>query len=140
MKGGDGLVTTYFLNDIMGNVFKTKTSPGIPSNYYLGLSTTTPTMAGGNVTEPAASKGYARVQLTGLSQPSNGTITNSSDISFAESTDNWGTVTHFVIYDAATSGNLLLYEALTSPRTVEEDSVVAVKAGNLTLTLSNSSS
>lgn len=133
------MVTTYFMNNIMGNVFKTKTNPALPSNYYLGLSSSAPTLAGGNVTEPSG-KGYARVQLTTLSQPSNGTITNSSDITFAESTASWGTMTYFVVYDSATGGNLLLYEALSTPRTIESESMVAIKTGQLTLTLSNTAS
>ena len=131
------MVTTYFLNDIMGNVFKTKTSPALPSNYYLGLSSTAPTLAGGNVTEPATSKGYARVQLTTLSAPTDGQITNTGDVAFAESTADWGTMTYFVVYDSATGGNLLMYEQLTKSRTVEADTVVAIKSGNLKLTLTN---
>ena len=69
--------TTYFLNLVAGNVFGTKKTPAIPSNYYLGLSRTEPNVSGGNVSEPAASGGYARIKLTNLSQPSNGVVTNS---------------------------------------------------------------
>lgn len=135
--------TTYFLNLVAGNVFGSKTSPGIPSKYYLGLSTTTPTIAGGNVTEPAANLGYARVELTSLGQPSSGVITNTQMIDFPESTASWGTVTHFVVYDAATGGNLLMFGALTdsqghpAPRTVEIDTVMAVRSGALALTTAN---
>lgn len=131
------MTTTYFLNSIMGNVFGSKTNPTLPTNYYIGLSTSAPTIAGGNVIEPAGSAGYARVRLTGLSEPSNGTITNGSAISFEESTADWGTVTHFVIYDAPTGGNLLMYDALTASRTVETATVVMIKENSLQLTLAN---
>lgn len=131
------MTTTYFLNSIMGNVFGSKTNPTLPTNYYIGLSTSAPTVAGGNVSEPAGSAGYARVRLTGLSEPSNGTITNGSAISFEESTADWGTVTHFVIYDAPTGGNLLMYDALTASRTVETATVVMIKGNSLQLTLAN---
>lgn len=133
------MVTTYFLNDVMGNVFKTKTSPALPTSYYIGLSSTAPTLAGGNVTEPSSSSGYARVKLTTLSAPANGVITNSGDITFPESTGNWGTLSHFVVYDSATGGNLLMYDQLTSSRTVESGTVVAIKSGKLNLTLANAS-
>ncbi len=132
--------TTHFLNRVMGNLFKTQTSPALPSNYYLGLSTTAPTVSGSNVTEPATSKGYARVQLTSLSTPSNGVITNTTALSFPESTASWGTITNYVVYDAATNGNLLFYGALSSSRTVETDTILTIKANELSITLSNTAS
>lgn len=131
------MTTTYFLNCVMGNVFKTKTTPALPSAYYIGLSTTAPTVAGVNVSEPSSASGYKRVQLTSLSAPTDGAITNSSAVSFDESTKDWGVVTHFVIYDAATGGNLLIYDELSSPKTVEEDTIVTIKNGSIELTLAN---
>lgn len=75
--------TTYFKNVIMGNVFRTATGTPIPMTYYIGLSSTAPTAAGGNVTEPAMSgSGYTRVQLTSLTAPEDGVINNSSAVSF----------------------------------------------------------
>lgn len=130
------MTTNHMLNRIMGNVFRTQTSPALPTNYYIGLSTSTPTAAGGNVTEPSGG-GYARKQLTGLSAPTNGVITNNSAIAFNESTASWGTVTYFVIYDAATNGNLLFYDKLTSSRAVEANTVITIKEGALKLTLAN---
>ena len=131
--------TNYFLNVVAGNVFKTKTSPAIPTSYYLGLSRSEPTLTGTNVSEPGASAGYARVKLTGLSAPTNGVVTNSSAIDFTESTAGWGTITHFVIYDAATGGNLLMYGKLTENRTVESATVMTIKANTLTLSAINPS-
>lgn len=130
------MTTTYFLNSIMGNVFKTKTNPALPTNYYIGLSTTAPKMDGTGVTEPT-SGGYSRVKLDSLSQPSNGVLTNSNAILFEESSENWGLVTHFVIFDAASGGNLLMYDKLSTARTVEEATVVTIKSGSLELTLAN---
>lgn len=130
------MTTNHMLNRIMGNVFRTQTSPALPTSYYIGLSTSAPTAAGGNVTEPSGG-GYARKQLTGLSTPTNGVITNNSAIAFNESTASWGTVTYFVIYDAATNGNLLFYDRLTSSRAVEANTVITIKEGALKLTLAN---
>ncbi len=128
--------TTYFLNLVAGNVFRTKTSPAIPTVYYLGLSKTAPNMSGGNVSEPSGG-GYARIKLTGLSAPSNGVVTNTKAIDFAESTASWGTVTHFVVYDAMTGGNLLMYGSLTTSRSVETATIMTIKAGALTLSVIN---
>lgn len=131
------MVTTYFMNCIMGNVFKTKTSPALPANFYLGLSTTTPTIDGSGHTEPSAGSGYARVKLANLSAPSDGVICNSGEISFAKSTSDWGKITHFLLFDAATGGNLLLFEQITKPHTVEESTTVIIETDSLKFTLAN---
>jgi hypothetical protein len=129
--------TTYFLNQVMGNLFKTKETPALPSEYYIGLSSTAPNISGGNVTEPLSNSGYKRVKLENLSEPADGVITNEQAISFDESTANWGTMSHFVIYDALEAGNLLMYGTLSTPRNVEAATIVTIKANSLTLTLSN---
>ena len=129
--------TTYFLNQVMGNLFKTKETPALPSEYYIGLSSTAPNISGGNVTEPLSNSGYKRVKLENLSEPADGVITNEQAVSFDESTANWGTMSHFVIYDALEAGNLLMYDTLSTPRNVEAATIVTIKANSLTLTLSN---
>lgn len=129
--------TTYFLNQVMGNVFNTKKDPALPTEYFIGLSSTAPSVDGTGVSEPAASAGYARVKLEVLSEPNAGVITNNAAISFEESTANWGTMTHFAIFDAADGGNLLMYDSLSTARNVEAATIVTIKAGSLTLTLSN---
>ena len=129
--------TTYFLNQVMGYLFKTKETPALPSEYYIGLSSTAPNISGGNVTEPLSNSGYKRVKLENLSEPADGVITNEQAISFDESTANWGTMSHFVIYDALEAGNLLMYDTLSTPRNVEAATIVTIKANSLTLTLSN---
>lgn len=130
--------TIYFLNLIMGNIFGTAKTPGIPAKYYVALSTTTPNTDGTGVTEPpTSSSGYARVELTSLSAPADGVIKNSSAVSFAESLSDWGVITHYAVYDAETGGNLLFYNALEAPRTAEAGTLLMFKANELTLTLEN---
>lgn len=131
------MTSTYFLNCIMGNVFKTKENPTLPNKVYLGLSSTAPAVDGSGVSEPLASAGYERVELTNLGEPSNGMISNDSEISFPESSASWGTVTHFVLYDAPTNGNLLMFNVLSQSRSVETATIVMVKTGSLKLTLAN---
>lgn len=131
------MTSTYFLNCIMGNVFQTKLSPGLPSKVYLGLSSSAPDVDGSGATEPLASAGYSRVELNSLDVPTNGVITNKSEISFPESSASWGTMTHFVLYDAPVNGNLLMFNVLSQARSVEQATIVMVKAGSLKLTLAN---
>ena len=131
------MTAVYFLNNIMGNVFGTQSTPSLPTNYWLGLSTTAPSTGGGNVTEPTGGAGYGRVQLTSLSLPVNGSITNSAAVVFNESTASWGLITHYVIYGQQTGGNLLMYGPLTVSRTVEINTVVTIKPNELVITLEN---
>lgn len=131
--------TTYFLNCVAGNLFQTKTSPALPTEYFIGLSSTAPNAEGGNVGEPSTSAGYARVKLDSLGEPADGVVTNESAINFNESTSSWGTITHFVIYDNETvgSGNLLMYGALSTPRSVEAATIMTIKEGYLKLSAQN---
>lgn len=131
--------TTYFLNCVAGNLFHTKTTPAIPAQYYIGLSTTTPAIDGTGVTEPSTDAGYKRLLLTDLSEPADGLITNENDINFDESTASWGTITHYVIYNSsgADSGDLLMYGALSTPRSVETATIMTIKSGYLKLSVQN---
>ena len=131
--------TTYFLNLVAGNVFQSQTSPTIPTEYYIGLSTTTPNINGSNVNEPPASASYQRIKLTSLSAPTAGVVTNTADISWPESTSDWGVVTSYVIYDSATvgAGNLLMFGDLTTPRSVEKDTIMTIKTAYLKLSVLN---
>lgn len=131
--------TLYFLNLAAGNIFQTKTTPAIPTKYYIGLSTTAPTVNGTGANEPSTDAGYARVELTSLSEPTDGVVTNTAAINFDESTASWGNVTHFVIYDsdAVDSGNLLMYGELSTPRSVEAATIMTIKEGYLKLSAQN---
>lgn len=129
--------TTYFLNLAAGNLFQSKTNPPIPSEMWIGLSTTAPNPNGTGYTEPSSGTGYARVRLDMLGEPNTGVVTNTANIDFNESTASWGTVTHFVIFDAQNDGNLLQYGALSTPRSVEAATIMTIKSGYLNLSVQN---
>lgn len=131
--------TKYFLNCVAGNLFQTKTEPAMPTKYYIGLSTTAPSIEGTGVNEPSTDAGYSRVELTSLSEPVDGVVSNTLAINFDESTATWGTITHFVIYDTkgADSGNLLMYGELSTPRAVEAATIMTIKEGYLKLSAQN---
>ena len=131
------MTSTYFLNCIMGNVFMTKLSPTLPKKVYLGLSSTAPQVDGTGVSEPLASAGYQRVELTNLGEPVMGVVSNDGEIQFDESSASWGTITHFVLFDSPTDGNLLMFNQLSQSRSVETATIVMVKTGSLKLTLAN---
>jgi len=94
------------------------------ANVYIGLKTADPTDDNSGGTEPDGTGSYARI----LSIPGDwedaaaGAIQNDEIQEFAESTAAWSTgatpLTHFIIMDALSGGNMLAHGSLTTPRTV----------------------
>lgn len=105
--------------------------------WHVALSTTTPTMAGGNVTEPSGNA-YARV-ATAASDWNSATnadpsvLTNANTITFPPATGSWGTVTYFVLYDASTAGNVIGFGQLTTSKTPQNGDTPSFAAGALSI-------
>lgn len=105
---------------------------------YIGLSTTTITDAGGNITEPSGNN-YSRVSVTNNSTnfpaASGGAKSNGTAITFPQASGSWGTVTDFFISDASSGGNILGYGALTTSKAVTNGDTVSFAIGDLDITL-----
>ena len=115
------------LNHILRNTAFTS-----PTTVYLALFTTAPGEAGGGVEVSGGS--YARQAAT-FGAPSNGTCSNSADVTFPQATADWGTIQGFGIFDAATAGNLLFYGNFTVAKSVLSGDYFVVPAGGLSITL-----
>jgi len=110
-----------------------------PTELNVALYTAAPSDAGGG-TEVAGAIGYARVNVAPLdanwaaTSGTDGKTSNVAAITFGAPTGNWGTITHFGIFDE--SGNLLFWGALTTPKTVNNgDPAPSFAIGALTVTL-----
>jgi hypothetical protein len=109
---------------------------------YVALSSTTPTEAGANVTEPSGGS-YARVETAASdwnaatdADPS--VVTNAEAVTFPEATATWvsgANLTHAVLYDAATDGNVLGSGALGTPKPVTEGDTAEIAAGDVSISL-----
>lgn len=121
-----------YLENALINATLRNTTYTSPATVYVGLFTTDPTDAGSGTEVSGGS--YARKSAS-FGAPSNGASSTDADVQFDQATGNWGTVTHFGIFDAATSGNLLYHGALTSSKTIETGDVFKIASGNLTVTL-----
>lgn len=117
-----------------------------PANTYVALFTAAPSDAGGGTEVSGGS--YARVAIapanwngthgstTGASSGTGGQYSNAVALTFPAPTANWGTATHFAVFDAATGGNMLFQAALTTSRTINSgDAAPVFNAGGLTFTL-----
>lgn len=125
-----GSASNYLINKTLDFLLRGQTFTP-PATVYVGLATSTgsPAACGTEVTGGA----YARVAVTSsetnwagtqgatttaASSGTSGTTSNNIAITFPSPTANWGTVTEFCVFDAATSGNLLFRAALTTPQTI----------------------
>ena len=103
-----------------------------PATYYMGLSTTIPSVSGSNFTEPAGA-GYARVSFTSnktnFGYSSSGCVVNSASIVFPETSGSWGTILSIGLFDASTSGSLWEYSVLSTPKVVQDTTVISFSAG-----------
>ena len=109
-----------------------------PATMYIALSSTTPTDAGGNVTEPSSGS-YARVSTVAAdwaaaSGTAPATKANSATKTFPTATGDWlsgANLTHWVLYDASTSGNPQFWGTITTPKPVLNGDTPSFPAGTL---------
>jgi hypothetical protein len=126
---GTAQASDYLENKLIDHLFRTAAYTK-PAALYVALFTAAPSDSGGGTEVVGGS--YARVNLApldtnwvatqggtaGTSSGSSGLTSNAVAITFPAPTANWGTVTHFGIFDAASGGNLLVWDALTASRTI----------------------
>jgi hypothetical protein len=109
---------------------------------YIALSSTTPTEAGGNFTEPSGGS-YARVSTAAADwSAASGTApavkTNTATKTFTAASADWvsgSNLTYFGLYDALTVGNLVAFGALTTAKPVLNGDTASFAAGTLILKL-----
>lgn len=109
---------------------------------YIGLSSTTPTEAGGNFTEPSGGS-YARVSTTSSDwAAATGTApatkaTNTAK-TFPTATADWvsgSNLTHFGLFSASSAGTLLAWGALGTAKPVLNGDTASFASGALVLKL-----
>jgi len=129
-----GSFSDYWENKILDHIFGKGNYT--PPTIYVGLSTADPTDAGPGLTEPNGN-GYTRVQTfaSDWSAAANGTLDNAGNITFTQATGNWGTITHFALFNAATAGNMLAHGALSQSKSISESDTARFEAGDLNISL-----
>lgn len=128
------MITKYFLNLIAGNVMHAASTAALPSAYYVALSTTIPTDDEGAGFKEVSGGAYSRGTFSVASEPVDGLVSNLTDVEFPECTANWGAVKAFGLYDAATGGHLLSWDALKAEQAVAAGNQVRFKPGTLKIT------
>jgi hypothetical protein len=143
---------TNFLDQRLLNSFLGKVTYTIPSDLYLGVSSTSPSQIqtgspSWNFTEPVGNA-YARVQMSNdsvnfgpiLSEPSNGyTIQNLLVVNFLASSGPWlagAPLGYFGLFDTPTAGNLCIFGSCSPAQTVSVGNItLSLPVGSITATL-----
>lgn len=126
MAGFSDYLEDKILNWIRGTAFGTA-----PTNVYVGLFSAAPNDAGGGTEVTTTIRVAGRVAAT-FGAPSGGSMSNSSTVDFGTAAGG-ASVTHFGIFDASSSGNLLGWAAVTTPQTVSAGNTVSFASGALTI-------
>jgi len=129
-----GSFSDHWENEILDHLFGKGSYT--PPTIYVGLSTADPGDDGTGLSEPSGN-GYARVATAAAdwNAASGGALDNANAIEFAEATGSWGTVTHFALFDAATSGNMLAHGSLIQSKTIVSGDTARFSAGDLDVSL-----
>jgi len=120
-------MSDYLENEILDHILGTGAYTA-PTTVYVGLSTAT--LADDASGTELSGSGYAR-QSAAFNAAASGTADNSAAIEFPAATASWGTVSHFGIYDAASSGNLLIHGAFTAAKLIDTGDILKISAGDL---------
>lgn len=134
------MINTYEKNQILNNVFCNGST-----TVYIGVSKTAPNEDGTNCTEPTATS-YARYaakcDTATWNKSTKGIVDNKVAFRFNEATESWTTastpVTHWVIYDAKTGGNMLFYGELMRSQEIPTGAILEIPENGLTTTILNS--
>lgn len=101
-----------------------------PSSWYVALFVGDP-MADG--TEVSAS-GYAR-ETVSFTAALNGVVRNSAEVDFGTAGADWGAISHFAVFDAATDGNMLVHDSFEAVTDVDTGTTVKIAAGVIEVSL-----
>ena len=139
--------TTYLENKILDFLFKNNSSSfATPGNsIYIGLATAVSNAEAGTLTEVNTSTqdaNYTRQQVNAAgwtlasSSTDQPTVTNAANIEFSASSGVASyTVTHPVVADASTGGNILFVGAVDTSKTIDSGDIFRINAGNFTIEL-----
>lgn len=143
-------LSDYLENKLIDQLFRGQAYT-FPTTLYFALLTAAPSDTGGGTEVTGGS--YVRVGVTAslanfagtqsagsttASSGTGGTTSNNGAVTFAAPTANWGSVTHVAIYDASTAGNLLMWNALGTAKTVNNgDTAPSFAAAAFTFQIDN---
>lgn len=129
MSAASDYLENKLLDHTLGN-----TAYSQPAGLYIGLFTADTGLEANTPSAEVSGGAYAR-KASSFAAASSGSSATSATITFDTATANWGTITHVAVMDAATSGNVLFWGAVTTAKTIETGDTFQISSGNLTISL-----
>jgi len=120
-------MSDYLENEILDHILGTGAYT-MPSTVYVGLSTGS--FADDNSGTELTGSGYARVSAS-FGAAASGTASNDAAVEFPAATGSWGVVSHFGVFDASSSGNLLIHGAFSASKTITTGDILRISVGDL---------
>ena len=133
-------MSNYMENKLINHIFR-DTAWSAESGLYVGLVGLydAAELEAGTITKEISGNAYARVSVKGNANWSagstNGLTDNESAIEFTTSSGgDWGHISGIFLSNASTSGDVILYGALTAVKFVEDGDQFVIAAGDLDIT------
>jgi hypothetical protein len=123
--------SNYLENKLLDHVLRNVAYTS-PSTVYIALYTSDPGEA--NSGTEVSGTAYART-VGAWGAAASGQSQNSGSVTFPTAGGSWGTITHFAVFDASTSGNMLVYGALGGSVAVASGTRPTFDTATLTVTL-----
>lgn len=130
-----GSLSNYQEKELLDHIFGESAGEYTPpSTVYLGLSTADPGDDAGGLAEPSG-MGYIRKAIT-FDAAASRLLNQTSTVTFDEATGSWGEITHYGIFDAESSGNMMAHGALSTSKGVVSGNTPSVAAGEVDISFS----
>jgi len=124
-----GSISDWLELELLDHVLKTG-AYAVPTNIYVALSTADPLDTGGSIAEPVGGS-YARVVMDSWDAAASRATENTNQITFPQATGDWGTITHWAIFDAITGGNFLAHGDFAASKTCPIGTNLYIAAGDI---------
>jgi hypothetical protein len=128
-----GSISDFLEKELLDHVFNAAYTS--PTNVFVALSTGDPLDTGAGMEEPTGTGAYTRATLT-CSTAASRTIAQKSKITFPQATANWGTITHYAIYDQLSGGNMLAHGSLNSSKRVVTGNTPSIATNEIQISYS----
>lgn len=126
-----GSLSNTIENEVLDHVLKVGSySP--PATIYIALSTADPGEDGGSISEPSGNN-YEREAIT-FGVAASRAITQSGAVTFNQASGSWGTITHWALFSALTSGTFMAYGSFSAGKAVVSGNTPSIASGGIVLT------
>lgn len=122
-----GSLSDYAELELLDHVCNAAYTPA--STVYLGLSTADPGDDASGLNEPSGN-GYVRKAIT-FGAAASRRVTQSGAVTYDQATGSWGTISHWGIFDAESSGNMLAHGAFATSKSIVSGNTPSVASGEV---------